>query len=239
MDPLDQAIQNFYRAPEPGPLLAAVDGFLAAPTPSLIVVAALARMAMVSPEVRRGLEARRSVQPRFIDAVLRGFDDPQFPRVGDGPPSPEELDLLWVEFFVTGASAPLLRVVGVLDEPDLVRAKLEAWLRELGTGFFARRTFERFAPVFERCAFPVRFADSRVDGPVDLDLSVALTARAGKLKFAELPFPLTAPELVRIAAKSAAVWSLRDLSTRHERVAAVCREAARAPGGAARRLLDV
>jgi hypothetical protein len=101
-----------------------------------VALHAFTRMAMVSGEVRAGIEALRPAQPNVVEAVLRGFDDPTFPRVGDGPPLPEQMDLLWVEFFVTGSLAPLLRIVAILDEPDIVRAKLTRWLRETGTGFF-------------------------------------------------------------------------------------------------------
>ncbi len=66
------------------------------------------------------------------------------------------MDLLWVEFFITGNLAPVPRVVGVLDEPDVVRAQLTAWLRETGTGFFGRRKVEKFVPVFARCAILVQ-----------------------------------------------------------------------------------
>ena len=133
-----------------------------------------------------------------------------------------------------GNLAPVLRIVGVLDEPDLVRAKLAQWLREMGTGFFGKRTLGRFAPVFARCMIPVRLEARAIDGPLDVDLSVALAARAGKLKFAELPVPLSGAELLRIAAKSAAVWSLRANAAVHVRVAELCEIEATKQGGAAR-----
>jgi hypothetical protein len=158
--------------------------------------------------------------------------------VGEGPPTPEELDLLWVTFFVTGDLAPVLRLVGVLDEPDLVRAKLSDWLRETGDGFFGKRKLARFVPVFARCAIPVRVDALEIGGPLDLDVSVALAARAGQLKFTELPVPISRAEALRIAAKSAAVWSLRVNAAAHAPVARVCALEATKPGGAARLLLS-
>ncbi len=237
MSAFDAALQNFYRKPDVALLAQGLDDFLAAPTPNPIVLYALARLAELNSEARAMLEARRDRQPQFIDAVLRGFADPKFPRLSDGPPSPEELDFLWAEFFLTGSHAPVHRVVAVLDEPEVVRAKLTEWLRKKGTGFFGRRAFKKYLPVFQRCSFPIVFEESRVDGPMDLDVSVALTAKERQLKFAELPFELTHPELIRIAAKSAALWSLRSISEQHEQVAAICREEARKPGGAGRVLL--
>jgi hypothetical protein len=67
---------------------------------------------------------------------------------------------------------------------------------------------------------------------------VALAARAGQLKFSELPVPLSQAEASRIAAKSAAVWSLQVNSEVHAPVARLCELEATRPGGAARLLLS-
>lgn len=190
-DTLDAVMQSFYRAHDPQRAIAAFDAFLKAPEPSLTALHAFARMAMVSPAVREGFASMQPRNPHLVGAVLAGFDDPQFPRVGGGPPSPEEMDLLWVEFFITGDLAPVRRIVAVLDEPDLVRERLTAWLRETGTGFWGKRKFNQYLAVFSRCSFPIRFDESRIDGPLDLDLSVALSAKNGQLKFVELPIELS------------------------------------------------
>ena len=65
-----------------------------------------------------------------------------------------------------------------------------------------------------------------------------LAARVGKLKFAELPVPLSQAEAMRIAAKSAAVWSLKANSEGHAPVATLCELEATKSGGAARLLLS-
>ncbi len=237
MRSLDEIAQNFYRSRDVTGLDAALEGFFAAPTPNLALLHLLARMVRLSPEALAAVERFRAREPRFVEAVVRGFDDPTFPRVGEGPPSAEELDLLWSEFFATGERAPVLRIVAVLDEPDVTRERLSRWLQELGTGFFGKRTFQKYLEVFARCHFPIDVETRRIDGPVDLDISVGLTARAGQLKFAELPFPLSQDELLRLATKCTAVWSLKDLAKRHERLFEWCLEEARRPGGAGRLLL--
>ena len=96
------------------------------------------------------------------------------------------------------------------------------------------QSFNRYLPLFARCSFPIRFEESSIDGPLDLDLGIALSAKAGQLKFAELPIELSPSELVRIAAKSAAVWSLRALAATHPLVAQLCVEASTTAGGAGR-----
>lgn len=230
----DAVLQSFYRAPRVADALAAFDEFLLERPPNLTKLFAFAHMARVSPAFRSGLSSRASP---IVAAVLRGFDDPAFPRVGDGPPGPEELDLLWTEFFVTGDLASVRRLIGVLDEPDLVRERLTAWLQHIGIGPEGGTEFMKYLPLLQRLAIPVVFSESRIEGPVDLDLTVAVTARNGQLKFDELPFTLSQAELVRIAAKGAAIWSLRALAPHHERIAALCRDEAKEPGGAARALL--
>jgi hypothetical protein len=234
---LNEIVKSFYREPDAPRAVRAFEVWLRSEQPSVVALHAFTRMAMISTEVRAGVEGLRMVRPRLVEAVLRGFGDPTFPRVGDGPPAPEEMDLLWVEFFTTGDLAPVLRIIGILDEPDVVRAKLSQWLRETGVGFFGKRKVARFVPVFARCMIPVRPKSMDIDGPLDLDLSVALAAKARKLKFAELPVPLSEAEALRIAAKSAAVWSLKANAAAHPSVARLCELEATKQGGAARLLL--
>lgn len=231
---LNEIVQSFYREPDAPRAVRAFEAWLRSGQPSVVSLHAFTRMAMISTEVRAGVEGLRPVQPGLVEAVLRGFGAPTFPRVGDGPPDPEEMDLLWVEFFTTGDLAPVLRIIGILDEPDVVRAKLSQWLRETSVGFFGKRKVARFVPVFARCMIPVRLESMDIDGPLDVDLSVALAAKARKLKFAELPVPISEAEALRIAAKSAAIWSLRANAAGHPSVARLCALEATKQGGAAR-----
>ncbi len=233
----DQVLQSFYRAPDAPAAVQLFEAWLASTTPTVLELHTFARMAASSEQVRAGIEALRSKKPAVVDAVLKGFDDPAFPHVGDSPPVPEEMDLLWVEFFVTGSVEPVLRIVRILDEPDLTRTRLTQWLKDTGTGFFGKRKRAGYVPVFARCRIPVLLEASDIDGPLDIDLSVALAARAGHLKFAELPIPLSPAEVVRIAAKSAAVWSLKANAATHPLVKELCSVEAKKPGGAARSLL--
>lgn len=183
---------------------------------------------------RSGFAALAPLQPKYVAALLEGSRNPQFPRVSPHMTEPVDLDLLWSEFLVTGDTTPVHRVVAVLDWPDLVRARLTTWLQETGTGFFGRRTIAKFQPLLTRCSFPINYETRTVEGPLDCDIHVALSAKQGNLKFAELPFPLAHEELIRLAMKSSAVWSLRALAQQHELVARICDEEATRPGGAAR-----
>ncbi|MGV3624855.1 MAG: hypothetical protein ACO1OB_28805 [Archangium sp.] len=230
MRDFDEVLQSFYREPDVASALEAFDEVSREPESQLYTLYAFTLMAKVNTDFRAGLTSRHG---QLVDAVLRGV-----PPLEDAPPGPEALDLLWTEFFVTGSLDPVRRIVAVLDEPDLVRERLTSWLQHIGIGPEGGTEFMKYLPLFQRLAFPIVFSESRVDGPVDLDLTVAITARNGQLQFTELPIELTKPELIRIAAKGAAVWSLRGIGARHEVIAKVCAEESKKPGGAARLLLS-
>ena len=84
-----------------------------------------------------------------------------------------------------------------------------------------------------RCLFPIDYDQRSIDGPLDLDLHVALLARDGKLKFAELPVLLSTKELLQLGMKSAALWSLLSMAQQHESVALLCVQESPKPGSAA------
>lgn len=168
------------------------------------------------------------------------FASPDFPRPLtmdlDGP---EVLDLLWSEFAVTGNPGAVQRVISVLDWPDVIRERLATWVRGLRTIFFDRWRQRKTIALLTRCDFPIDY-DRRLLAPgVDLDLHVALLAKNGKLKFDELPFALSSAETMKLAMKSAALWSLRSLAATDDQVAELCQIASRSPGGASRLLLTM
>jgi hypothetical protein len=117
-DDFNEIVKSFYREPDAPGAVRAFEAWLRSGQPSVVALHAFTRMAMISIEVRAGVEWLRTVRPRRVEAVLRGFGDPTFPRVrvGDGPPAPEAMDLLWVEFFTTGDLAPVLRIIRILDD---------------------------------------------------------------------------------------------------------------------------
>lgn len=82
--------------------------------------------------------------------------------------------------------------------------------------------------------FPVDYEERSISGPLDLDLHVAILARNGKLKFNQLPYSSTQSEIVHLAMKSAALWSLLSLAEQSEVVASFCSEASKKFGEPAR-----
>jgi hypothetical protein len=54
-----------------------------------------------------------------LDELKKHLDNPKRQHVRDRPArTPDDLDLLWINFFVTGEYAPISRILDVLDLPD-------------------------------------------------------------------------------------------------------------------------
>jgi hypothetical protein len=54
-----------------------------------------------------------------IEALLKHLADPKRKHVRDRPAkTPDDLDLLWSNFFITGEYAPISRILDVFDQPD-------------------------------------------------------------------------------------------------------------------------
>lgn len=148
--------------------------------------------------------------------------------------SPEVLDQLWSRFDASEEVAVLNQIASVLDWKDIVRLRFQEWLEATSPKCWAEEPYNNYREMFIRCMFPIDYEKRSIDGPLDLDLHVALLARNGDLKFNELPFPLTQNELLHLAMKSAALWSLRSRAKQNGIVASFCNEASKKSGGPAR-----
>jgi len=151
--------------------------------------------------------------------------------------SPEVLDQLWSHFSASGDAAAVRRIASVLDGEDVVRARLQAWLAKTQHVNWADGPYRDYQQLLIRCSFPIDYEQRSIDGPVDLDLHVALLARSGELRFDELPIDLSSQDVLHLAMKSAALWSLRSMAQQNQVVSWVCIDESLKPGGAARQLL--
>jgi len=161
----------------------------------------------------------------------------QYPLLTAPLNSPEVLDQLWAYFSESGDVAAVRRIVSVLDGEDVVRARLQAWLSKTHGANWAEAPYRDYQQLLIRCSFPIDYEQRSIDGPVDLDLHVALLARNGELKFDELPINLSGKDVLHLAMKSAALWSLRSMAQQNQVVARLCIVESSKPGGAARQLL--
>jgi hypothetical protein len=151
--------------------------------------------------------------------------------------SPEALDRLWSHFSESGDAAAVRRIVSVLDGEDVVRERLQTWLAKTPNVNWEEAPYREYRQLLIRCSFPIDYEKRSITGPVDLDLLVALWARNGELKFDELPVQLSSEDVVHLAMKSAALWSLQSFAQQNQVVARLCNEESLKPGGAARPLL--
>jgi hypothetical protein len=240
---LDRALNNFYRDPNPVEAALALEhamktGLIA----QVPIFYGFARIAATSAAARTAFERLRALggkSSEVVDTLLAAPAHPEFPQPLAMPiEHPEVLDLLWAEFGVSGDLTCVMRVVSVLDWEDVVRLRLQEWLEGTGGVDWEQAPYRDYRQTFLRCVFPINYESRTIDGPVDLDLHAALLARNGELKFAALPIELALPELLHLAMKSAALWSLRCFARTHAEVARLCSDEAEKPGGAGRAHLN-
>lgn len=170
----------------------------------------------------------------------RNWDEAMANRLLSDPINhPAMLDELWALFEATKDPQAVRRIVSVLDWKDLVRLRLEEWLKPVRPEMWGHAPYRDYQLMFDRCVFPIDYDQSSIAGPVDLDLHVALLLKNRALQLTELPIPFSAVEVQYMAMKSAAVWSLRSQAETFPQVAQICREESVKPGGASRPLLGV
>lgn len=144
-----------------------------------------------------------------------------------------DLDLLWIEFQITGNKEPVRRIIRTLDWRDVIREKLRDWLSLAPATQFFGRSISRHHRTLDRLS---KFADIECDIErqeiktlEDLDCICSLERghwspeRFTKIK-AALPFDLSVEELNHIAVKATAKWLLESSAAKHELVLEACEE---------------
>lgn len=248
LDAYDRVTSGFYRDPDPALAALALRQWLrmladadnAQVARMMVLFYLFARVSQVSPAARAGfapiLAAYGGPHADIVRRLREAADDASFPSAIALPIElPESLDLLWAEFFVTGMPDAVLRVVSTLDWPDRIRPRLEAWLHERALFGGARR--REAAAKLAAVGLEVDLERKTIVTPGDLDCLVFAIAERRIRIFELLPFGLTEEDMNALGIKASALWSLRLNARAHDIVAALCREEATRPGGAARALL--
>jgi hypothetical protein len=236
---------EYYREPDPRLAVLALQhtlGLLATIEPAQLqrfgnVVYLFRRIAEVSDDARIGFEpllrGYRGPHRELALAILEAPDGGRAPSALDlAVQGPEHLDLLWAEFFVTGSPEPILRIIGTLDLGDQVRRHLEIWLR--ARSFFGGAARRATASTLREVGLEVDLDSRAIVTEADLDCLCFSIAERKFPIFKHLPFALPSADLLVLATKGAALWSLRLNSTVHALVAELCRAERARPGGAAR-----
>jgi hypothetical protein len=153
-----------------------------------------------------------------------------------------DLDLLWVEFSVTGSKAPVVRIVDVLERADRLRQRLDEWLQSQAVGSPAerKRVEEHLATILGISFDP---ADTQIVTESDLDtLSMLRELGFSNEKFEAvkeaLPFTLSMDDLHYMSVKGAAAWSLASNAQQHALVLEVCKDEWEKRDGRAKLLLQ-
>ena len=200
------------------------------------------RIAQLSPEVRRDLAAKQTTLTGrggdLVRMIILGAEDATFPNaLTQQIVDPGSLDLLWAEFFVTGAREPLLRIVGTLDAPDGIRRLLDAWLQE--RSWFRGGKRAAVTETLRSVGLVLDLKSRTIITDGDLDCLCFALAETKVPIFKLLPCALPQPDLLNLCVKGSALWSMRLNSCDHDLVRTVCQEEHARPGGSGRaRLIE-
>ena len=179
------------------------------------VFAVRVKVAMRDPGVLRQVATGRSGPTNALDRPIT---------------SASGSDLLWAEFVLTGSSAPITRLIGLLDRPDIVRMELQQWLdswfgRLFGLG--RRDVCARLHALAGIDCDPDRRVIETAD---DLDClcmmeGVHLDPERFLVTREHLPFRLRGHDMELMGVKATAKWSLASNANRHPAVLTLCEEA--------------
>jgi hypothetical protein len=161
-----------------------------------------------------------------IEATRKFLAQPVRPLPRDLPArSPTDLDLLWTDFLISGEYAPVSRILDVFDQPDLVRAKIDAFLKkhpEQRTDLFG--VLESLG--MAQSGPPAKLADGDLDLRfVDVLQSTEKPPPPGAArKFNQMLGLKRGDYMTVIAVKGAARWAAQSNLRRHPRLREVLKE---------------
>lgn len=154
--------------------------------------------------------------------------------------TPADLDLLWMEFFLTGDPKPIRKLLDVVDRPDHIRQRLDQWL----TDHPEKPARAQMEKLFGELDITYDPSTNRMMPGQDLDVHCAriLQALAGKSvsePFTQLKRTLnfSDQEVVQMAIKGVASWALGSNAQQHPRLVQLCEEELTQRTGGSRVLL--
>ena len=184
---------------------------------------------------REDLQELRSA----IMRELRGWPENRVDALSRCVRLSADLDLLWMEYVVSGSRDAIIRIIDVLEWDDLIRRKLQVMMRSTDSWFFRRyrqTRFTKFANELHEC-LGVRCDVHRqnVDNPDDLDTHCMMTGTdidAERSASARRLLTLSHAEIEQhIGVKAAAKWSLVANALQDEAILEICQnEATRRTG---------
>ena len=231
----------FYRAPCPFVALRSLDecflveDYFASNALELYV---FARVSQVYAEARKLFSRLSPIVNGENATVLDSILNPQRNLRNSVLPSviqnAEDLDAYWAEFGVTGLCDCILRIVDVLDWPDIGRSILELAINGRGSLRLQSCDWQSLVDAGIARRNSDGFQLNRI-GDTDILLCDAL--RSGNIGAKSVFEQLSLEKSNYMATKSAAFWSLKSNSQFDDIVRECCTLAASKPGGDSRKLL--
>lgn len=220
--PMERFFAGYYREPDPALAADALADFFALPNAAanpawrMFVVAA-----RHDPAIAAAFSALAGARPQLTDtitSILAAANDAGLPDPLNMPiAEPGDLDVVWSAFLVSGADAPVKRILDVVQGEDRTLAALDRWVRAPGLlSFFSRPgQLKRL----NAAGLATDTSQPRLGNTVDVDLHVWKLMSAGWQARTELPFPLPDDHVLHLAIKGAACWSLQSNAVQHPAVA--------------------
>lgn len=201
------------------------------------------RIAEVYPEVREYLSNKLAeAEPKHKSALTLVLNPPaelhDAKYLPESIGSPGEMDLCWSEFLVTGSVEPILKVVAVLDREDMSRELINGWLSDEEDSVLKLDEEEMQTLASAGIALGKAYGPWKIMSPGDIDVLIWFGVKDQNPICIRIFQELNEEQLLHMANKGAAFWSLHANANQHGKIRLLCEEQAKLPGGAARLLID-
>lgn len=220
-DAASRFFAGYYRDPQPGLAADALVEFFAKPdasnNPAWRMFVIVARHDPAAAAAIAAVAGQRPSLAATVQAILAAANDPGLPDPLVMPiAGPGDLDVLWGAFLVSGAEAPVQRILDVLKWEDRTLAALDRWVRSPGLlSYFSRpAALKRL----HAAGLGTDVAQPRLGNAMDVDLHVWKLMSGGFKVRDELPFQLPDDHVMHLAIKGAACWSLQSNARQHPTV---------------------
>lgn len=139
-----------------------------------------------------------------------------------------DLDALWAEFFVTGNKEPIVKIIDVLSREDLFKNKLLTWMSDKHT----KKEIRNLNTLLNASNVHVDLDKNalNIDGDMDCLYSASLSGPGMEMQRSRNGIQirkilgLSQEDLVYMATKGAAMWSLKANAEQHPKVFEYCKQ---------------
>lgn len=172
---------------------------------------------------------------KLKDRKFMGQKDEILKAVGEGIPlkfnlldreikAANDIDFLWAEFFITGDEKAVRKIIDVLDWLDRIRHKLEAYLTSSVKSDDKQKIMDIFAKEY---SIKFKVLNNEIETKDDLDIIISTKLQEGGIKsepFQEIKkaLALTDDDILYMAIKGVANWSLNSNARQHKKVFEIC-----------------